>query len=116
MRSSQLDKDFNLSWPLPDSAQLSEAEAANRRGERNDYYPSRRPGRYPNSGKHGYDWPDCLGSCYAGSCGLDQHEPGCCYWQEQSGDADGYAASTAEITGGTAVGSYRKHGDKELVC
>ena len=53
MRSSQLDKDFNLSWPLPDSAQLSEAEAANRRGERSDYYPSRRPGRYPNSGKHG---------------------------------------------------------------
>lgn len=107
-------------WPTESAQQLSEAGTAARPEERGHYYTSRRPGSYPSSGAYGrrsYDWPDCMGSCFAGACRVDQTEPGCCYAQTHAGAA-GDTASTADVAGGATAGfgSYREHAGGPLVC
>jgi hypothetical protein len=56
----------------------------------------------------------CFGSCFAGTCKLDQTRPGCCYASGSTVARDAREASKASATT-AVVGSYGKHG-RGLVC
>ena len=72
------------------------------------------------------DWPECWGSCSAGSCNLDQSRPGCCYLpQVPSRDHNSpYSAQQEQSTGtgevkAVAQPAYRVGGDNSregLIC
>jgi hypothetical protein len=116
--SSQQDLKQDLFWPS-ESAQLSEAgQAQHPRGS--SYYKSHCPDSdsYPSSGTYGnsdHPWPTCVGSCFAGECGLDQTRPGCCCLQGRAYDSAANAAAwTAEVSGG--VGGYWEHAGRNKVC
>jgi hypothetical protein len=106
------------------------------------YYPTEDPSyRYPGSyGDRGRgDWPECEGTCPAGTCQLDKARPGCCHLARGgrgsyggqgyaatagAGGAEGsVAAGVAAAARDTAVSSssvaaaslYTREGDANLV-
>lgn len=114
------------------------------------YYPAEGPSycnnRYdgpndsddPSSGYGSRGWPDCLGTCFAGKCQLDQSMPGCCHLSRahgrsyasaaavgSSGNSSGGSVGDAHTATNNADGvsssnlagfSYKKEGDSDLVC
>jgi len=84
-------------------------------------YHGREPSGHDDYTHH--DWPDCFGTCVAGSCKLDQQHPGCCYLQASSGDYDkhysGYAQQQPYRRGEVktvAQPSYRDRSKGGLFC
>lgn len=112
-------------YGVPDAERDDENSYDREAADRYDSYSRRRydaPDEY-----YRRDWPECWGSCFAGSCYLDQSRPGCCYLpQEVSRDHNSpYSALQEQSSGtgevkGVAQPAYRVGGDQNsregLIC